>query len=112
MEKSLKIVILLSIPIIIVTAVVVAAMYAPSAYVQQCKHQVGQLVDDLYKTAGGKAKFMKSFQNQNLTDDAQSTLQKITNISNQCPELGSFSISNFDSFNNLHGNLSKQAYQA
>lgn len=111
MEKSLKIVILLSIPIIIVTAVV-AVMYAPSAYVQQCKHQVGQLVDDLYKTTGGKEKFMKSFQNQNLTEDAQSILQKISNIANQCPELKSLSISNFDSLNYLQGNLSKPKYHA
>lgn len=111
MEKSLKIVILLSIPIIIVTAIV-TVMYAPSAYVQQCKHQVGQLVDDLYKTAGGKEKFMKSFQNQNLTGDAQSILQKISNISNQCPELGSLSISNFDSLNNLQANLPEQKNQA
>lgn len=110
MEKSLKIVILLSIPIIIVSAVV-TVIYAPSAYMQQCKQQVSQLLDNLSKTESGREKFTKSVQNQNLSEEAQVVLQKISNIVNQCPELGSLSINNTDLLNNSQDNLSKQEYQ-
>lgn len=110
MEKSLRIIILLSIPIIIVTAGV-AVIYAPSAYVQQCKHQASQLVDKLYKIEGGKEKFTKSVQNQKLSEQAQVILQKISKLANQCPEIGSLTINNFDLLNDSKDNLSKQEYQ-
>jgi len=109
MEKNLRIIILLSIPIIFVTALV-AVIFAPSAYVQQCKHQASQLIDNLYKTEGGKEKFTKSVQNQNLSEQAQLVLQKISNIVNQCPDLGSLTINNLDLLNNSQGNLSMQEY--
>jgi hypothetical protein len=110
MEKSLRAIILLSIPIIIVTTVL-AVIYAPSAFLQQCKHQATQLIDNLYKTEGSKEKFTRSAQNQNLSEQAQVILQRISNIENQCPELGSLTIDNLDSLNNSQGNSSKQEYQ-
>lgn len=110
MEKSLKIVIFLSIPVIVITAII-TGIYAPSAYVQQCRQQVNRIVTDLYDSEGGKDEFTKDYDNQNLSVDSQKTLQKLSTVINQCPELQSLPTNNSDFGYNSQSYLPKQGYQ-
>ena len=47
MEKSQKIIIVLSIPIIIVTTVVVG-LFAPFAFEEQCKQKASEILNNLF----------------------------------------------------------------
>lgn len=104
MEKSLKIIIYLSLPIIIVTAIVVG-LYSPYAYVKQCKQQATQLLDKMYKLEGGKEEFVRSYNDQKLSGSTQEELQKLNGVLKQCPELGPLSMDNLSFDNQLQNSL-------
>ena len=90
MEKSQKIIILLSIPIIIVTAVVVG-LIAPFAFEEQCKQKASEIKNNLFALEGNKENFLASYEKGTISNRSQSELQKLDMVISNCPELKSIS---------------------
>lgn len=90
MEKSIKIIIVLTIPIIIITIAVVGLL-APSAFEEQCKQKAGEVINNLYALEGNKENFRGSYENGTTSNQSQEELQKLDMIFNNCPELRSMS---------------------
>lgn len=88
MEKSIKIIIVLSIPIIIIITAVVGLL-APSAFEEQCKQKASEIINNLYALEGNKENFRTSYENGTTSNRSQEELQKLDMILNNCPELKS-----------------------
>jgi hypothetical protein len=103
MEKSQKIIIVLSIPIIIVATMIVG-LYAPFAFEEQCKQKTSEIINNLYTLEGNKENFLESYENGILSNRSQVELQKLDMVLRNCPELKSISTneSEFDIF--FYGN--------
>lgn len=93
MEKDIKIVILLSIAVVIVTMIIIIIL-APGSYEEQCKQKSKMALDNLISLSGGKIAFLKSFNDNALSNEAQKELKYLKNILNQCPSLKLFSQDN------------------
>lgn len=111
MEKSIKIIIYLSLPIIIVTSIVIG-LYSPYAYVKQCKQQAIYLLDKMYKLEGGKDEFVRSYNDQKLLGSTQEELQKLNGVLKQCPELRPLSMDNLGFDNQSQNSLLESKVQA
>jgi len=90
MEKSQKIIIVLSIPIIIITAVVVG-LIAPFAFEEQCKQKASEIKNNLFALEGNKENFLASYEKGTISNRSQSELQKLDMVISNCPELKSIS---------------------
>lgn len=90
MEKSQKIIIVLSVPIIIVTAGIVG-LYAPIAFEEQCKQKASEIINNLYALEGNEENFLESYENGILSNQSQVELQKLDMVLSNCPELKSIS---------------------
>lgn len=90
MEKNQKIIIILSIPIIIVTAVVVG-LVAPFAFEEQCKQMASEILNNLYALEGNKENFLGSYEKGTISNRSQVELQKLDMVLSNCPELKSIS---------------------
>ena len=90
MEKSQKIIIVLSIPIIIVTAVVVG-LIAPFAFEEQCKQKASEIMNNLFALEGNKENFLASYEKGTISNRSQVELQKLDMVLSNCPELKSIS---------------------
>ena len=90
MEKSQKIIIVLSIPIIIVTAVVVG-LIAPFAFEEQCKQKVSEIMNNLFALEGNKENFLASYEKGTISNPSQLELQKLDMVFSNCPDLKSIS---------------------
>ena len=90
MEKSQKIIIVLSIPIIIVTAVVVG-LIAPFAFEEQCKQKASEIINNLFALEGNKENFLASYEKGTISNRSQGELQKLDMVLSNCPELKSIS---------------------
>jgi len=90
MEKNQKIIIILSIPIIIVTAVVVG-LVAPFAFKEQCKQKASEILNNLYALEGSKENFLGSYEKGTISNQSHAELQKLDMILSNCPELKSIS---------------------
>jgi hypothetical protein len=90
MEKSQKIIIVLSVPIIIVTTVIVG-LYAPFAFEEQCKQKTREIINNLYTLEGNKENFLEYYENGILSNRSQVELQKLDMVLRNCPELKSIS---------------------
>lgn len=88
MEKVQKLVLLLSIPIIIATAVIIG-LVAPTAYLNLCKLKVNEILNQIYEMEGGKEEFLRSLNQENLSNEVQKELRNLNSVIAQCPELGS-----------------------
>lgn len=91
MIRSQKIAILLAIPIIIGSAVIIG-LVAPAAYLDLCKLRANETLNQMYVMEGGKEEFLRSWDQQNLSNKVQKELRTLNSIIAQCPELGSYSI--------------------
>jgi uncharacterized membrane protein YraQ (UPF0718 family) len=90
MEKSQKIIIVLSIPIIIVTAVVVG-LIAPFAFEEHCKQKASEIINNLFALEGNKENFLASYEKWTISNRSQVELQKLDLVFSNCPELKSIS---------------------
>lgn len=90
MEKNQKIIIILSIPIIIVTAAVVG-LVAPFAFKEQCKQKANEILNNLYALEGNKENFLGSYEKGTISNQSQVELQKLDMVLSNCPELKSIS---------------------
>ena len=90
MEKSQKIIIVLSIPIIIITAVVVG-LIAPFAFEEQCKQKASEIKNNLFALEGNEENFLASYEKGTISNRSQSELQKLDMVISNCPELKSIS---------------------
>ncbi len=90
MEKSQKIIIVLSIPIIIITAVVVG-LIAPFAFEEQCKQKASEIKNNLFALEGNKENFLASYEKGTISNRSQAELQKLDMVLSNCPELKSIS---------------------
>lgn len=90
MEKSQKIIIVLSIPIIIITTVVVV-LFAPLAFEEQCKQKASEIVNNLFALEGNKENFLASYEKGTISNQSQWELQKLDMVLSNCPELKSIS---------------------
>lgn len=90
MEKSQKIIIVLSIPIIIVTSVIVG-LYAPFAFEQQCKQKTSEIINNLNALEGNKENYLESYENGIISNRSHVELQKLDAVLSNCPELKSIS---------------------
>ncbi len=90
MEKSEKIIIVLSIPIIIVTAVIVG-LYAPSGFEKQCKQKASEIVNNLFALEGNRENFLEPYENGIISNRSQGELQKLDMVLSNCPDLKSLS---------------------
>ena len=88
MEKSQKIIIILSIPIIIVTTVVVGLL-APFAFEEQCKQKVSEIINNLYALEGNKENLLTSYEKGTISNRSQAELQKLDLVLRNCPDLKS-----------------------
>ena len=95
MEKSQKIIIVLSIPIIIVTAVVVG-LIAPFAFEEQCKQKASEIMNNLFALEGNKENFLASYEKGTISNRSQAELQKLDMVLSNCPELKSISTKESD----------------
>lgn len=91
MEKVQKLLLLLSIPIIIGTGVIIG-LVAPTAYLNLCKLKVNEISNQIYVMEGGKGEFLRSLNQENLSNEVQKELRNLNSVIAQCPELGSSSI--------------------
>lgn len=82
--------ILLSVPIIIVTAMVIG-LVSPTAYLNLCKLKVTEISNQIYMMGGGKDEFLRSLTQQNLSNEIQKELQNLNSVIAQCPELRTYS---------------------
>ncbi|VFJ14304.1 conserved protein of unknown function [Candidatus Nitrosocosmicus franklandus] len=83
---SRKKVVLLSIFIVIASAVIIGLL-APSAYLNLCKQKADEIADQLYAIEGGRDEFPGSLKQQNLSSEAQKELQTLNSVIAQCHEL-------------------------
>ena len=90
MEKSQKIIIVLSIPIIIITAVVVG-LIAPFAFEEQCKQKASEIKNNLFALEGNEENFLASYEKGTISNRSQAELQKLDMVLSNCPELKSIS---------------------
>lgn len=90
MEKSQKIIMVLSIPIIIVTTVVVG-LFAPFAFEEQCKQKASEIINNLFALEGNKENFLASYEKETISNRSQAELQKLDMVLSNCPELKSIS---------------------
>lgn len=90
MEKSQKIIIVLSIPIIIVTAAVIG-LIAPFAFEEQCKQKASEIMNNLFALEGNKENFLASYEKGTISNLSQSELQKLDMVFSNCPDLKSIS---------------------
>jgi hypothetical protein len=88
MEKSQKVIMVLSIPIIIVTTVVVG-LFAPFAFEEQCKQKASEIINNLFAQEGNKENFLASYENATISNRSQAELQKLDMVLSNCPELKS-----------------------
>ena len=88
MEKSQKVIMVLSIPIIIVTTVVVG-LFAPFAFEEQCKQKASEIINNLFALEGNKENFLGSYENGTISNRSQAELQKLDMVLSNCPELKS-----------------------
>ncbi len=86
MEKGQKIIILISIVIIGITAVVIAAI-SPYAFEEQCKQKAKEILNNLYSIEGGKEAFLRSNSQGLLSSEGKGDLQNLKNVISQCPNL-------------------------
>ncbi|TVP40923.1 hypothetical protein [Candidatus Nitrosocosmicus arcticus] len=86
MEKSQKIIVVSSIPILIITIVVVGLL-APSAFEEQCKQKASEVINSLYALEGNKENFLASYEQGTISNRSQEELQKLDMILNNCPGL-------------------------
>lgn len=91
MEKFQKLALILSVPIIIGTAVIIGFI-APSAYLDLCKIKVNEISNQIYIMEGGKEEFLRSLNQGNLSNEVQKELRNLDSVIAQCPELGSSAI--------------------
>ena len=82
--------ILLSVPIIIGTAVIIG-LVAPTAYLNLCKLKVNEISNQIYMMEGGQKEFLSSLNQQNLSIEVQKELQNLNSVIAQCPELRLYS---------------------
>jgi hypothetical protein len=90
MNRGQKMAILLSIPIIIGTAVIIG-LVAPTAYLNLCKLKVNEISNQIYMMEGGEEEFLRSLNKQDLSNEVQKELQNLNSVIAQCPELRSYS---------------------
>ena len=90
MNRSQKIALLLSVPIIIGTAVIIG-LVAPTAYLNLCKLKVNEISNQIYMMEGGEEEFLRSLNQQDLSNEVQKELQNLNSVIAQCPELRSYS---------------------
>ena len=88
MSRSQKMAILLSIPIIIGSAVIIG-LVAPTAYINLCKLKANEISNQMYAMEGGREEFLRSLNQQELSNEVQKELQTLNSVISQCPELGS-----------------------
>jgi hypothetical protein len=88
MEKSQKVIMVLSIPIIIVTTVVVG-LFAPFAFEEQCKQKASEIINNLFALEGNKENFLASYENGTIYNRSQAELQKLDMVLSNCPEIKS-----------------------
>ena len=93
MEKVQKLAVLLSVPIIIGAAVIIG-LVAPTAYLNLCQLKVKEISNQLYVMEGGKEEFLRSLNQENLSNEVQKELRNLNSVIEQCPELGSSTINN------------------
>lgn len=91
MEKFQKLALILSVPIIIGTAVIIGFI-APSAYLDLCKIKVNEISNQIYIMEGGKEEFLRSLNQGNLSNEVQKELRNLDSVIAQCQELGSSAI--------------------
>ncbi|HEU5120763.1 MAG TPA: hypothetical protein VFT71_07220 [Candidatus Nitrosocosmicus sp.] len=89
MNRGQKMAILLSVPIIIGTAVIIG-LVAPTAYLNLCKLKVNEISNQIYILEGGEEEFLRSLNQQNLSNEVQKELQNLNSVIAQCPELRSY----------------------
>jgi hypothetical protein len=95
MEKSQKVIIVLSIPIIIVTAVIVG-LITPSAFKEQCEQKAGEIINNLFALEGNKENFLVSYEKGTISNRSQAELQKLDMVFSNCPDLKSISTKGSD----------------
>jgi hypothetical protein len=88
MEKSQKVIMVLSISIIIVATVVVG-LFAPFAFEEQCKQKASEIINNLFALEGNKENFLASYENGTISNRSQAELQKLDMVLSNCPELKS-----------------------
>ena len=91
MEKVQKLALMLSVPIIIGAAVIIG-LVAPSAYLNLCQLKANEISNQIYVMEGGKEEFLRSLNQENLSNEVQKELQNLNSVIAQCPELGSSTI--------------------
>ena len=90
MEKNQKIIMVLSIPIIIVTAVVVG-LITPFAFEEQCKQKAAEIINNLFILEGNKENFLVSYEKGTISNRSHAELQELDRVLNNCPDLKSIS---------------------
>jgi len=88
MEKGQKIIIVLSIPIIIVTTVVIGLL-TPIAFEEQCKQKANEIINNLNTLEGNKENFLALDEERSISNRSQDELQKLDMILSNCPGLKS-----------------------
>jgi len=88
MEKGQKIIVLVSMAIIGITAIAIAAL-SPGAFEDQCKQEAKEILNNLFSIEGGKEEFLKSNSQGLLSNEGQEGLQNLENVLSQCPGLKS-----------------------
>lgn len=86
MEKRSKVIIVISIVIISITAIIIGLL-SPGAYNEQCKHKARELVNNLYATEGNREDFLRSFQQETISTESQTIIENLRNVVEQCPQL-------------------------
>ncbi len=86
MEKSRMIITVSSIPILIITTVVVGLL-TPSAFEEQCKQKASQVINNLYVLERNKENSLASYEHGTISNRSQEELQKLDMILNNCPGL-------------------------
>ena len=90
MEKSQRIIMVLSIPVIIVTAVVVG-LITPYAFKEQCKQKAGEIINNLFTLEGNKENFLASYEKGTISNRSHAELQELDMVLSNCPDLKSIS---------------------
>jgi uncharacterized membrane protein YraQ (UPF0718 family) len=90
MEKSQKIVIVLSISIIIVTAVIVG-LITPFAFKEQCKQKASEIINNLFALEGNNENFLASYEKGTISNRSKAELQQLDMVLSSCPDLKSIS---------------------
>jgi hypothetical protein len=88
MKKGKKIVVLVSVAIVTITAMIVALL-SPGAYEEQCKIKAREILSRIYAIEGGKDKFNQSYDKGVLTSEGKEELQNLKKVLSQCPGLKS-----------------------